>query len=176
MEVILLESIDGLGRKGAIVKVKDGYGRNYLLPANKAMVANKDNMQRLRGLSKTFALEEAKLLTEVKEIAANLQGKVIELEEKATEEGHLFGSVSVVKLVQALDEMGFKVTEKAVGLGETIKAVGTYPVTIHLHPEVDVDITVTVTPEGGVREPEPAEEPAAEGETTESAEEEQAST
>ena len=168
MEVILLESIEGLGRKGAVVKVKRGFGRNYLLPRQKAMVASADNLFRLQRLKKKFDAEEAQLLAEIREIAAQLENVSVTLTEKATAEGHLFGSVTPAMICRQLAEQGMQVAERTIRLSEPIKAVGTYPVIVHLHPEVDVPVNVVVDAEGGLATEPEATEPEAEAAKAES--------
>jgi len=161
MEVILLDHIDGLGRKGAVVRVRPGYARNYLLPSRKALLATKDTLFRLGSLKKQFLEEETKLLSELGVVAKQLQGMVLSLEQKANPEGHLYGSVSAQILARAIAERGLKIEDRMVKLGEPIKAVGTYPVRVRLHPDVEVDIQVVVTAEGAPAEPAPAEPAAA---------------
>lgn len=160
MEVILLDNIDGIGRKGEQVNISTGYGRNFLLPTGRAMRVTKDNLFRLQTLRKKFVEEERQLLVEVKAVAKSLGGFTIQLVEKATEEGHLFGSVNHAVLARALVKAGFKVTDKMVHLAEPIKSVGTYPVPVALHHEVTVEISVVVDREGGMPKTEPTEKPA----------------
>ena len=171
MEVILLDRIDGLGKKGAIVKVKGGYARNYLLPQNKAMRVTPDSLFRLRTLQKKFEEEETALVKELSGVAGRLNGLSLTMVLKATEEGHLFGSVTPGTIVSALAEEGFEVKERGVRLSEPIKSVGTWPVHVVLYGEVTADISVVVDREGGMPEPEGAaaepEGEAAEGEAAE---------
>jgi large subunit ribosomal protein L9 len=148
MEVILLENIEGLGRKGDRVKVRPGYGRNHLLPHRKALPATPDVLSRLETMKKNFATEEAKIVSVLKGVAGKLEGHTLQLTMRATPEGHLFGSVSAHVIATALKEKGFEVTERDVRLKEPIKAVGTFPIAIHLHADVQVAITVIVDAEG----------------------------
>lgn len=150
MEVILLEHVEGLGRKGDIVKVRRGYGRNFLLPHHRAMPVNAHNLHRLESLKKKFAEEEARLVKELREAATLLEGTSLTFAAKATEEGHLFGSISPGMIAAALAAKGYRVSDRGVRLPEPIKAVGTYPVTVHLHAEVAVGVTVVVDAEGGM--------------------------
>ncbi len=150
MEVILLESIHSLGRKGQVVKVKDGFGRNYLLPQHKAMPVNPDTLNRLKNLKKRFELEEAKLVSELQELAKALGETSIEMAVKATQEGHLFGSVNASMISQELDHRGFKILDRNLRIAEPIKSVGTYTVTARLHPDVDAEFTVVVDSETGL--------------------------
>ena len=157
-----MESIDGLGKKGAVVKVKDGFARNFLLPYHRAMPVTPDNLYRLVSLQKKFAEEEARLVQELSAKAKGLEGLTLTMVVKATEEGHLFGSVSQHMIAEELLAQGFQVAERGIKIGEAIKSVGTYPITVHLHSEVSANITVVVDREGGM--PEPEEAPAPEGE------------
>ena len=148
MEVILLENIEGLGRKGDQVKVSAGFGRNNLLPGHRAMLATSDALSRLDSLKKKFAVEEAKIVSELQGVASRLEGLKIELTMRATPEGHLFGSVSPHVLAGALKDKGYDVAERDIRIKEPIKTVGTYTVGIHLHADVKVSITVVVDAEG----------------------------
>jgi large subunit ribosomal protein L9 len=149
MEVILLENIEGLGRKGDQVKVRAGFGRNHLLPHRKALLATPDVLSRLASMKKKFDVEEAKIVASLKGVAGKLEGLTLQLTMRATPEGHLFGSVSPHFLATSLKEKGYDVAERDIRIKEPIKAVGSYPVAIHLHAEVKVAITVVVEAEGG---------------------------
>ncbi len=147
MEVILIENIEGLGRKGDQVKVRKGYGRNHLLPHHKAILATADALSRLESMKGKFAVDEAKIVAELKGVAGKLEGLEIEFTMRATPEGHLFGSVSAHVLAATLKERGHDVAERDLRIKEPIKTVGTFPVAIHLHADVQVGITVTVKAE-----------------------------
>lgn len=168
MEVILLETIDALGRKGQIVKVKNGFARNFLFPERKAMRVTKDALNRLEALRKRFAVEEAALVKELQGIASAIEGLQVDLVLKATEEGHLFGSVSTSMLAKEFAARGLTVAERTILLEEPIKSVGTFTAVVRLHPDVVSRFTIVVDREGGmpvVEEPQTA--PAAEGEAAE---------
>src|SRR5262245_26351164 len=162
MEVILLENIEGLGRKGERVNVREGHGRNHLLPYHKAILATPDALSRLDAMKKKFAVEEAKIVSELQGVASRLEGLKIELTMRATPEGHLFGSVSPHVLVGALKDKGYDVAERDIRIKEPIKTVGTYTVGIHLHADVKVTITVVVDAEGAPTQAELAAAQAAE--------------
>jgi large subunit ribosomal protein L9 len=149
MQIILLENIEGLGRKGDQVKVREGYGRNHLLPYRKALLATPDVLSRLTAMKKKFEVEEAKIVSTLKGVAGKLEGLTLQLTMRATPEGHLFGSVSPHFLATALKEKGHEVADRDIRIKEPIKSVGTYPVGIHLHADVKVAITVVVEAEGG---------------------------
>lgn len=148
MQVILLQNMEGLGRKGDQVAVSNGYGRNHLLPYHKALLATPDALSRLGSMKKKFDVEEAKLVTELKGVASKLDGLQVELTMRATAEGHLFGSVSSHVLVDALKAKGYAVAERDIRIKEPIKMVGTFVVPIHLHADVKIAITVVVNAEG----------------------------
>jgi large subunit ribosomal protein L9 len=152
MQIILLENIEGLGRKGDQVQVREGYGRNHLLPQRKALLASPGVLSRLTAMKKKFAVEEQKIVTALQGVAGKLEGLTVTLTMRATPEGHLFGSVSPHVLVEALHEKGFEVAERDFRIKDPIKEVGTYPVAIHLHADVKVQITVVVEAEGGTDE------------------------
>jgi len=152
MQIILLENIEGLGRKGDQVQVREGYGRNHLLPQRKALLASPGVLSRLTAMKKKFAVEEQKIVTALQGVAGKLEGLTLTLTMRATPEGHLFGSVSPHVLVEALHEKGFEVAERDFRIKDPIKAVGTYPVAIHLHADVKVQITVVVAAESGTDE------------------------
>jgi large subunit ribosomal protein L9 len=162
MQVILLENIEGLGRKGEQVDVRSGYGRNFLVPHHRAILATPDSLSRLDSMRTRFAAEEARVVSALQGVASQLAGLSIELTMRATPEGNLFGSVSAHLLAQALAERGFKVAERDIRMKEPIKTVGTFDVPVHLHHEVRVSVSVTVHAEG-----EAAEGAASEGGDTE---------
>jgi len=151
MQVILLENIEGLSRKGDQVKVREGYGRNHLLPYRKALLATPDVLSRLTAMKKKFDVEEAKIVSVLKGVAGKLEGLSLQLTMRATPEGHLFGSVSPHFLATTLKEKGYEVEERDIRIKDPIKSVGTYPVAIHLHADVKVGISVVVEAEGGAR-------------------------
>ncbi len=152
MQVILLENIEGLGRKGEQVKVREGYGRNHLLPQRKALLASPNVLSRLTAMKKKFAAEEAKIVAELQGVAGKLDGLTLQLTMRATPEGHLFGSVSPHVLSGALKDKGFAVSERDIRIKEPIKSVGAYSVAIHLHADVKVAISVAVEAEGAAAE------------------------
>ena len=171
MKVILLETLDELGRKGEIVQVKNGYARNFLLPRKKAMPVTKDAMNRLDSLRKRFAQEEAALVQELQGVASTISATTLEFVLKATEEGHLFGSVTPALLARSLAEKGIEVEPRTILLEEPIKTVGTFSAAIRLHPDVRATFSIVVDREGGMPEPEPEEGATEEGaEGSESAE------
>jgi large subunit ribosomal protein L9 len=148
MQIILLEKIDNLGDLGALVNVKAGFARNYLIPQGKATVATEEN--RVDFETRRNDLEQAALekLTAAEQRHAALDGQQIEIAGKASEEGKLFGSVGVIDIANAMTEKGIMLGKSEVRLPDgPIKMVGEYQVLIHIHTEVECEIEVSVVPE-----------------------------
>jgi large subunit ribosomal protein L9 len=137
MNIILLEHIEKVGAKHEVVKVKDGYGRNYLIPKGLAIVANKPNLARLDGLKKQ---------------AAKLEGVTLKIAAKAGETGRLFGSVSSQHIVKALAAHGVDVDKRIVEMPEEVKELGTYKAIVKFHPEVHAEVAFEVVSEGAGEE------------------------
>ncbi len=183
MELILLESVEGLGRPGDQVKVKTGYARNFLLPAGKAMPVNKEVLRGLDKLKARAEEEERALISSMDELKAKIDGQVIILNARATEEGHLFGSVSERDVQTALEASEWPIPPRAVRMEQHIKEAGVVAVEVHLYGEITATVNVEVVPidvEGnpieivGEGETENADEDADEGgdETTAAADDE----
>jgi large subunit ribosomal protein L9 len=148
MEVILLENIDNIGRSGEVVSVKDGFARNCLVPAGRAVFVTADNLRRAEILKKKYVQEEMERLGVLKELAAKLGTVSIKIEAKASEEGNLFGSVGANQILDALKEQGFEIELKSVKLEENIRKVGVYSVPIALHGDkIKADIKLWVVEE-----------------------------
>lgn len=149
MEIILLKDIDKVGEKHTIVKVKDGYGRNYLIPQGMAIVANQSNRNRLEGLKRREGAEETKLVTEFQDIAARLEGKVLRIGAKAGASGKIFGSVTNVQIAAVLKEQfNIELDRRKIELPEEdIKMVGAYTAKLLLHKEVQPDLHFEVVAE-----------------------------
>jgi large subunit ribosomal protein L9 len=144
MEVILLERIGRLGQMGDVVKVKDGYARNFLLPKGKALRATKDNRARFDGMRAELEAKSNALKGDANSIAKKLEGKVVVAIRQASESGQLFGSVSPRDIATMVSADGVTVSRSQVVLNTPIKAIGSYKVPVALHPEVEVTITVNV--------------------------------
>lgn len=137
MELILLKDIDNLGDKHSIVKVKPGYGRNYLIPQQMAVIANAANKKKLDALIAEEEAKEAVKVGEYKEILAKLEGTTIPLKVKAGSTGKIFGSVNAVQVVQVIKELhNLDIERKRIILPENIKELGTYEVLLNLHKDV----------------------------------------
>lgn len=149
MNIILLEHIDKVGAKHDVVKVKDGYGRNYLIPQGLAIVANKPNMARLDGLKKQGAKKEAVVIAAFKEVVAKLAGANVKIAAKAGDNGRLFGSVTAQHLSKALAELGVEADKRIIEMPEEVKELGNYTATLKFHPEVEAALKFEVVNEGG---------------------------
>ena len=149
MEVVLKEDIENLGHMGDVVKVKDGYARNYLLPRGLVVLANKKNLKALEHEQRMIAQRRERLTKEAQGISAKLAGVSLEFTAKAGEEGRLFGSVTTMDIEKALKEQGFDVERRRIVLDTPIKNVGDYEVPIRLRPEVMPSIKVKVVSEDG---------------------------
>lgn len=137
MEIILLKDIDKLGDKHSIVKVKPGYGRNYLIPQKAGVVANSVNRKKLDTLIADEEAKETARLDDYKAVAAQLDGQTLKIGVKAGTSGKIFGSVTSVQIAQALKEqLSLEIERKKIVLPEEVKEVGTYEATVNLHKEV----------------------------------------
>ncbi|PVX31036.1 50S ribosomal protein L9 [Sphingomonas pokkalii] len=152
MEVILLERVEKLGHIGDVVKVKDGFARNFLLPRKKALRANEANRKVFEANRERIEAENAARRVDAEKEAKTLEGVSVTLIRQASNTGQLYGSVAVRDLVDVLVADGHKVNKSQVVLDRPIKAIGLYEVKVALHPEVPVTIKVNVA-----RSPEEAE-------------------
>ncbi len=162
MEVILREDIEKLGSRGDIVKVADGYARNYLLPKRLAVPATEANKKIVAQEREAHLRREAKAKAEAEQLAKLMEGLTLTIEHKAGEHDQLFGSVTARNIADALAKQNFTIDHRKIQLDEPIKQLGEYKVTVKLHREVAVEIGVQVVPEGG---PAPAAEAEAGAET-----------
>jgi large subunit ribosomal protein L9 len=158
MKVILTEEIRGLGTRGDIVTVKDGYARNFLLPKNLAREASTGNLKQIEHERRKWALL-AQQEKDVAQKAANaVKGVKIQIEKRVGENGHLFGSVTANEIADALMAKGIEVDKRRIELGQPIKNIGMHDVEVRLHREVSAHIQVEVVPMGVERLEEPAAE------------------
>src|SRR5271170_5926113 len=144
MEVILLERIARLGQMGDVVRVKDGFARNFLLPRGKALRATAENRTRFEGMKGELEARSLTLKTEAAQVAEKLDGKSFSVLRQASEAGQLFGSVSPRDLVGLIGDAGFRVNRNQISLNAPIKTIGQHKVPITLHPEVETSISVIV--------------------------------
>ncbi|HEX5259789.1 MAG TPA: 50S ribosomal protein L9 [Sphingomicrobium sp.] len=144
MEVILLERVEKLGAIGDVVKVKDGFARNYLLPRKKALRANESNRKLFEANRARIEEENAGRRSDAEEASKSVDGKTVQLIRQASNTGQLYGSVSARDIVDALEAQGAKVGKSQVILDRPIKSIGLHEVKIALHPEVQVLVKVNV--------------------------------
>lgn len=148
MEIILLEKVANLGALGDIVKVKDGFGRNFLIPQGKAKRATEANKAEFEALRAGLEKQQADILAAAKARADKLSAQTIEVSQKAGEDGRLFGSVTNHDIAAALVAKGFEVSKSEVRLPEgPLKTIGEFPISVALHHDAVVDITVNVVAE-----------------------------
>jgi len=152
MDVILLERVEKLGQIGDVVKVKDGFARNFLLPNKKALRANEANRKVFEANRARIEADNASRRTDAEKEAKTFDKASVTLIRQASNTGQLYGSVAVRDLVEALETDGHKVAKSAIVLDKPIKAIGVYEVKVALHPEVSVTVKVNVA-----RSPEEAE-------------------
>jgi large subunit ribosomal protein L9 len=144
MEVILLERVAKLGQMGDVVRVKDGFARNFLLPKGKALRATAANKTKFEGMKSDLQERNQAAKNDADKIGGKLDGKNFVVLRQASETGQLFGSVSPRDLAVLLTENGYEVDRNQIALNVPIKAIGSHKVPVQLHPEVEVTITVNV--------------------------------
>jgi large subunit ribosomal protein L9 len=148
MKLILQESITGLGNPGDLVQVKSGYGRNYLLPTGKAIIANEENMKVYEAKQEELKLQETKRLESAKEIFEKINEFSISQNVAISEEGTMYGSVGTKEITELLEANDFQIERSAVRLPEgSLKELGNYVIDIELHPEVVAKINLELKPE-----------------------------
>ncbi|MEW6452207.1 MAG: 50S ribosomal protein L9 [Pseudomonadota bacterium] len=144
MEVILLERVGRLGHMGDVVRVKDGFARNFLLPQGKALRATAANKAKYDVMKAELQAKNAEAKGDADKVGGKLNGKDFIVIRQASEIGQLYGSVSPRDLAQLMTDGGFKVERNQVALNTPIKTIGSHKVPVHLHPEVEVTVTVHV--------------------------------
>jgi large subunit ribosomal protein L9 len=144
MEVILLERVAKLGQMGEVVRVKDGFARNFLLPRGKALRATKENRSRFDTMKVDLEARNLEQKGEAEKIAKKLDGQAFTVLRQAAETGQLYGSVSPRDIATLVSEQGFALSRSQIAFNTPIKAIGLHKVPVSLHPEVEVTISVTV--------------------------------
>ena len=147
MKIILKEDVRGLGYKDDVVEVKDGYGRNYLIPQGKGIVASAANLKQLAENQRQRAHKLAQLKADAEAAAAALEGVALTIGAKTSATGTIFGSVNAIQIAEALEKLGHNVDRKLISIKETVKEVGKYSATIQFHKEVAVEIPFEVVAE-----------------------------
>jgi large subunit ribosomal protein L9 len=144
MEVILLERVAKLGQMGEVVRVKDGFARNYLLPKGKALRATQANKAKFEGMKIELQAKNLAAKSDADKVGGKLDGKSFNVLRQASETGQLFGSVSPRDLAALLTDNGFAIDRNQIALNVPIKTIGVHKVPVQLHPEVEVTITINV--------------------------------
>ena len=147
MKIILKEEVSGLGYKDDVVEVKDGYGRNYLIPTGKAVIATPSALKVLAENQRQRAHKLAKIKADAEALAAQLKDLKLTIGAKTSATGTIFGSVNAIQIAEALEKLGFNVDRKLIEIKETIKEVGNYTANVKLHKEVSVEIPFEVVAE-----------------------------
>lgn len=144
MEVILTEDIRAVGKAGEVIKVAEGYGRNYLLPQKKGVLATPANLKRLETDRKGLEARREKLKIEAEGVAAKLREIKVVLDREAGEEDKLFGSVTPRHIEQSLALQGFTIDHRNIQLKEAVRTTGTFTADLHLHGDVVVPLTIEI--------------------------------
>lgn len=147
MKIILKEDVQNLGYKDDVVEVKDGYGRNYLIPQGKAVIANSSNLKQLEENQRQRAHKLAQIKADAEAAAAALEGVALTIGAKTSATGTIFGSVNAIQIAEALEKLGHNVDRKLITIKEAIKEVGNYTATIQFHKEVAVELPFEVVAE-----------------------------
>lgn len=147
MKIILKEDIANLGYKDDVVEVKNGYGRNYLIPQGKAVIATPSALKVLAENQKQRAHKLAKIKADAEAAAAALEGVSLTISTKVSSTGTIFGSVNSIQIAEELEKLGHNIDRKIITIKEAVKEVGKYTATIKLHKEVSVEIPFEVVAE-----------------------------
>lgn len=147
MEIILKEDVTNLGYKGDIVKVKDGYGRNFLIPTKKAIVATESAKKMLAEDLKQRAHKLERLKNDAIELAEKLKEITLAVGAKTSTTGKIFGAVGPIQLADAFEKAGFAVDRKVIVLKDAVKEIGSYKATLKLHKEVTIEVAFEVVAE-----------------------------
>lgn len=147
MKVILKEDVKNLGSMGQIVTVADGFARNFLVPKGLAVEASSKNIKAMEHAKRVIQEKARKAKDSMRDLSDKLSGLTLVIKAKAGEEGKLFGSVTSMDIAEQLKQEGYDIDRKKISLEEPIKRLGTYAVTIRLHPEVDTRVNLQVVEE-----------------------------
>mgnify|MGYP001777529766 FL=1 len=147
MKIILKEDVSNLGYKDDVVEVKSGYGRNYLIPTGKAVIASESALKMLAENQKQRAHKLAKIKADAEALAESLKEVTLTIGAKTSSTGTIFGSVNNIQIAEALEKLGFNVDRKAIFIKDSVKEVGSYKALLKLHKEVSVEIPFEVVAE-----------------------------
>ena len=162
VEVILKQEIRKLGNRGDVVRVANGYARNFLFPKQMAMPATGANKRQLEEMKAAADRESARLKGDAQKLGEIIQGLAIELTERAGESDQLFGSVTSRDIASEIEKLGYTIDRHKIVITKPIRTVGEHEVTVHLHRDIDIPLKVTVLAEGREEGEEPAEAAASE--------------
>ena len=147
MKIILKEDVRNLGYKDDVVEVKDGYGRNYLIPTGKAVIASPSALKVLAENQRQRAHKLAKIKADAEALAQSLQDVKLTIGAKTSSTGTVFGSVNAIQIAEALEKLGFNIDRKIIDIKNLVKEVGEYHANIRLHKDVTVEIPFEVVAE-----------------------------
>lgn len=147
MKLVLLEDVDKLGKRGAVVSVKDGYGRNFLIPRKLAITATEGNLKMVEMEKKKIQVQEVKEEKDASTVKADIEKLSLTIPMKAGEADVLFGSVTAADIAEALEKQGVTVDKRRIELEEPIKRLGSYQVPVRLHKNVSAEVKLSVTKE-----------------------------
>ena len=147
MKIILKEDVSGLGYKDDVVEVKDGYGRNFLIPTGKAVIASASALKVLAENQRQRAHKLAKIKADAEAIAAQLAVVKLTIGAKTSATGTIFGSVNAIQIAEALEKLGHNIDRKIIDIKNPVKEVGEYVATVRLHKDVTVDVPFEVVAE-----------------------------
>ncbi|CAI8275127.1 MAG: 50S ribosomal protein L9 [Bacteroidetes bacterium MED-G17] len=147
MKLILKKDVAKLGEKDQVVEVKDGYGRNFLIPQGKAVLATVSQLKMLEETKKQRVAKEKELVSNARKLADELEGREVGIEVKAGSNGKIFGSITTMQIAVKLADMGYEIDRKSIELKEEIKQLGSYTAMLNLHKSVNAQINLEVIQE-----------------------------
>ena len=148
MQIILMEKVTNLGNLGDVVKVKDGFARNFLIPQGKAKRATEANLKEFEARRADLEKKANEQLVSAQDRAAAIEGKTFDIAQKAGVDGRLFGSVTNADIAEALGKLGVQVKKAEIRMPQgALKHIGEFPIVVHLHADVEANITVHVVAE-----------------------------
>ncbi len=146
MDVILIKDLPGLGFKNEIVKIKNGYGRNYLIPKGYAILANSSNSKILNEILKQTKNKQEEILNKSKEVSKNIGELIIDIPVKVGFENKIFGTITTAQISDLLSKKGFNINKKNISILSKIKNIGTYDVNLSIHKEITHPIKINIIP------------------------------
>ena len=146
MDVILIKDLPGLGFKNEIVKIKNGYGRNYLIPKGYAILANSSNSKILNEILKQTKNKQKEILSKFKELSKNIGELIIDIPVKVGSENKIFGTITTAQISNLLNKKGFDINKKNISILSKIKKIGTYDVKLSIHKEITHSIKINIIP------------------------------